>query len=125
MQIPGTFVTTDVTQPTWAGRNILKAQGWFGNPTAGDLITNFQLVDVDNLLGFGANTVLSTWSEDAVPDGNKGLWIPPSDGHCIIIPPSHLEARVPCGMYIQILAQKATNVVDTFYANIEWDDFIT
>ncbi len=86
----------------------------------GDRCTKVQVVDVDNLLGMGAHTVVQTYHDPDVDAANQGwfMWPMPVAGGEVEIDPMGYYGFIPSGLYLEIYfeAASATKV----YCDIWW-----
>lgn len=105
-----------------AGRYITGGAVFFKNPTAGDWATAF-VIDKDNILGYGANTVVGSFTEFEVdPNTNKfkGWFIPPNAGELLVEQMIGLDFLLG-GLYLEIDGYKADpNDSDMMYVNVKW-----
>lgn len=113
IQIPGTTGTET--------RRISSAQGWFGTQTQGDYYKAW-IEDTDNILGYGAGTVVAKFYDDAVSSGNQG-WYFPTSGIAEIGGMGRPKVLV-AGLYLVIEGYKNLSlplgVADTLRVNIFW-----
>ena len=88
--------------------------------TFGDIVSKIQVTDVDNILGYGAHTVIKTYHDSDVSEANIGwyMWPAPQVGGEIEIDPLGFYGSIPAGLYLEIYftAAAATNV----YCDIWW-----
>lgn len=88
--------------------------------TFGDTVTKIQVVDVDNILGYGAHTVIKTYHDADIGTANSGwyMWPSPQVGGEVEIDPLGYYGMIPAGLYLEIYfeAAAATNV----YCDIWW-----
>lgn len=112
IQIPGTPGSTD-------GRWLSSGIAFFDVHTPGDKVLGVYFTDEDNILGGGVGTVIGSYTDDEVPEANKGWAIPPT---------GWIEAEAiggygfaPAGFYIKVIAKKAGDSPSgKFYCNFEW-----
>jgi len=116
--VPGTANPTgDITL---AGRWISSGTAFFDVATAGDMVTSVHFVDIDNISGAGANTVIGSYTDDVMPSGNQGWYIPPLKGW-IQADAIGGYGFAPAGYYLVISAKKGGGLTTgTFYINFEW-----
>ena len=115
-QVPGTPGTTD-------GRYVAGGYAFTDVMGFGDKVTEINVIDIDDLLGYGANTVIQTYHETDMSESNKGwyFWPSPQAGGEIEIDPMGYYGFLPSGLYLQIkfkktVASGATKV----YCNCWW-----
>lgn len=112
LKIPGTPGSAD-------GRWISSGSAFFDIHTPGDRVTGVWFVDHDNMLGYGVDFVVGSYTDDEVDTINKGWIIPP---------PGFVKAEAiggygfaPAGFYIMVAGKKGSGVTSgTFYCNFEW-----
>lgn len=83
----------------------------------GDHVTKVQIVDVDNILGFGAHAVIATYHDDRVNEANQGwyLWPAPQSGGEIEVEPLGFYGEAVAGLYLELyfsVASASTVYVD-------------
>jgi hypothetical protein len=111
LRVPGTFNGIN-------GRFIDGGTAFFGTHTNGDKIISIDVIDRDNVLGYGVDVVLSSFHDDEAEIENKGWYIGPSG--LIKVPKIGGYGFVLSGLYFRVRAQKGTPSVDTLYINISW-----
>jgi len=112
IKIPGTPNSGD-------GRWISCGIGFFDVHTPGDKVLGVYFTDEDNLLGYGAGTVIGSYTDDDAAEENRGWAVPPS---------GWLKAEAvggygfgPSGFYIKVIGKKAgESPSGKFYINMEW-----
>ena len=94
--------------------------GYFASGTNGDWL-DICVVDVDNILGYGAGTVVKCFSDNGVPAANKGYYIDPNQELKIDTIVSDDPAALVKDLWLRLIATK-NDVADsdTFYANLRW-----
>lgn len=123
IKVPGSFQTSDFTNPSFSGRNLITLGTWLENRAAGDKITALQIADLDGVL-VKAGTVITSILDSGVAAANQGLSLPPNGPFKIVFPTDQLKkTMIPSGLYLVATFQKATVSVDTAVINIAWDDF--
>lgn len=113
IKVPGVFANGDV-------RLFVTGSVFFDTPGVGDKIIDFSIVDVDNVTGMGANTVLANFTEAANMDSsNQGWFIPPIIG---LLSTQTITSYniIKSGLYIKITGKKGIGILGTFYVNISW-----
>ena len=106
------------------GRYVAGGYAFTDNFTFGDKITQINIVDVDNILGFGDHTIIQTYHDSDVDEANKGWFLWPNvsvSGNAsgeIEIDPMGYYGFIPAGLYLEIYfeAASSTNV----YCDIWW-----
>lgn len=102
------------------GVYISGGEAFFDTAVAGDAITKVEVVDVDDVLGYGAGTVIKTYHDDAVDVENAGWYIPVKLGHayCETL---GFYGFIPAELYIRLVGKKANSITTgTFYVNLEY-----
>lgn len=124
VKVPGTFATPNYKSTLFSGRNLLQFAAWLENRQAGDSITTAQIIDIDNVLGAGANYVIRSLLDGGEPPDNQEIDLLPGEPFKIMFPKDEPDkTMVPSGLYIQIVFTKASNIsADLAVVNIEWDD---
>jgi hypothetical protein len=111
--IPGTPGTAD-------GRWVNGGIAFFDEQHHGDRITAVEVVDLDNILGYGAGTVLKTYHDEDVPEANQGWRIPDRRG-LVEVETMGGYGFIPAGLYIRIKGKKGEGVTTgTLCIDIEW-----
>lgn len=112
IKIPGTIGDAK-------GRTISGGSASFASQAYGDWV-RAEVRDDDNLLGYGAGTVLDTFHDLGVASGQEGWFFfgsTPLDLRPVV---SDDPTNLPSGMYLHIIGQKGVVGADTFYVNIHW-----
>lgn len=109
MKIPGT-AGTDY-------RYLKGAFGWFENYHADDYIKAY-LTDEDNILGYGAGTVIREFTDTEAADANEGWFAPPDK--VIEIMGIETVMEILSGLYVKVVAYKGDTTADTFRVNMYW-----
>lgn len=112
IKVPGTY-GTDV-------RFISGGELWTSDQHKNDRVLEVSVVDVDNVLGYGANTVIQTYHDTDVPSDQQGWRIPFKRGQ--------VDAEtiggygvIPAELYLTIKVTSGHgNATGTAYVNIEW-----
>lgn len=112
LKIPGEAGSSD-------GRWISSGVAFFDVHTPGDKVIGVYFTDEDNVLGNGAGTIIGSYTDDEVPEQNRGWAIPPN---------GWVKAEAiggygfaPAGFYIKVIALKAgESPSGKFYCNWEW-----
>ena len=89
----------------------------------GDSCTKIQVVDNDNILGYGAHTVIRTYHDADVDEQNQGwyLYTSPQKGGEIEIDPLGFYGSIPSGLYLEIYFKKVQSSQSSkVFANIWW-----
>ena len=117
IKVPGTFGDQKA-------RTIEGGFGCFKNQEPGDYL-KVELRDDDNLLGYGAGTVLNSFHDTDVPAVNRGWYFLGTTTMDLKPVVSDDPTELPAGMYLHIMAQKAdTATADTLYINLHWGNRI-
>lgn len=112
LKVPGTPGTAD-------GRWISSGMAFFDVHTPGDKVLGVYFVDKDNMLGYGANFVVGSYTDDDADEINRGWAIPPI---------GWVKAEAiggygfaPSGFYVRVAAKKSgDSPTGKFYCNLEW-----
>ena len=114
--VPGTPGSTD-------GRYVAGGYAFTDVMGFGDKVEEINVIDIDDILGYGANTIVQTYHETDMSESNKGwyFWPSPQAGGEIEIDPMGYYGFLPSGLYMQIkfkktVASGATKV----YCNVWW-----
>lgn len=97
---PTKGTTTNIDFQLTTDRYLNGANFYVQNSTMGDYVA-FQVVDVDNLLGYGAGLVLSTWVIK---------WYVPPNTWCMITSPT--AGLVNTGFYLRVVYNSVAGVLD-------------
>jgi hypothetical protein len=100
-QVPGTPGTAD-------GRYVAGGYAFTDVMGFGDKVEEINVIDIDDILGYGANAVLQTYHETDLSDSYKGwyFWPSPQAGGEIEIDPMGYYGFLPSGLYLQIKFKK-------------------
>lgn len=113
LKIPGTVGDAE-------GRTISGGSAWFKNQAAGDYVVA-EVRDDDNLLGYGAGTVLDSFHDLGTATGNAGWYFFGSEPMNLRPVVSDDPTDLPSGMYLHVIGHKAIiATVDDIYVNIHW-----
>lgn len=113
MKIPGTPGGTD-------GRYINAGEAFFNSATAGDKILGVWMVDHDNILGGGVDTVVGTYTDDSADTENQGWYIPPIRGF-VKAETIGFYGFIPSGFYLKMIGKKGAGITTgNLYVNMEW-----
>ena len=107
IKVPGTPGGTD-------GRYVQGGSAWFDVYHKDDKFKVF-VVDNDNLLGYGAGTVIGSYTDDGP---NAGFYAEP-DGR-VQVATLGFFGFIPSGMYLRMEGQCGDGVQDSLYMNIVW-----
>jgi hypothetical protein len=112
LKIPGVLADDDC-------RWIDGGKAFFDSPTAGDKVVEISIVDKDNVLGYGANTILKTYHDEECDAINQGWYIYPT--RPLEIETLGYYGKIPAELYLVIKAKKANDITTgTFYVSIDW-----
>jgi hypothetical protein len=85
------------------GRYIDWGEAWItGTSHDDDKITEIAIVDVDNILGYGANTIIKKYTDD---DSSDAGWTFPAKPAIAEVEPLGWYGYIPGGLYLRITAQ--------------------
>lgn len=117
IKIPGTFAGPNPPAP---GRYIDEGLAWASPGADGDVITDVMVVDLDDVLGMGANTVIGTYFDSEVPAENQGWALHPV--FPVEVDTIGWYGFIPAGLYLIITVQRAStaSVAGNFYVNLKW-----
>jgi len=112
------FVQLDIKVPgtpgSGDGRYIQGGSAWFANYHSDDHF-KVHIIDVDNLLGYGAGFQVGSYTEDGT---NAGFYAE-TDGK-VHVNSMGFFGFAPSGMYLRMEGQCGDNTSDTIYMNIIW-----
>jgi hypothetical protein len=121
MQVPGTF--TGVDPNSCDGRFVAGGYAFSDAYKFGDRAVKIEVVDVDNLFGMGANTVVKTYTDQDVDASNSGwyLYASPSGQGEVEIDPIGGYGFLPAGLYLRITFERvAGSPATSVIANLWW-----
>lgn len=109
------------------GRYLAGGEAFFDYAHTLDLVTKIEIVDVDNVLGYGAETVIKSYHDDESDISNQG-WIIGVDTFNATGNSGSIEVEtlggygfIPAELYLRITAQKdPSNKTGTFFVNVFW-----
>jgi len=113
------------------GRYIMGAEAFFKSAHPEDRITKSEVVDVDDILGYGAGTVLKSYHDDEAPEENQGWFIgvdqygpDGQNGSFVEVKPLGGYAFLPAGLWLRITAVKdPASKTSAFFANLLWGKY--
>jgi hypothetical protein len=116
VQVPGTF------NPSVPSRYMAGGYANIDQYTFGDRMYAVDLVDVDNILGMGANTVLTSFCDVDLPEDQQGwrFWASEGGEGEIEIEPIGGFAQIPGGLYIRVRFRRAVGGTATKVACAVW-----
>jgi len=109
------------------GRYIMGAEAFFKEAHAEDRVTKIEVVDVYDLLGYGAGTVIKSYHDDEMPEENQGWYIGVDQYNGLIGPhASYIDVKplggyafLPAGFAMRITAVKdPSSKSSVFYVNL-------
>jgi hypothetical protein len=112
LKCPGTF--PDVSRYLKDGHVVTDGFAF------GDAVTKIEVVDKDNLMGYGAGAVLKTYHDDSTPIANAGWYLWPShSGHG----KAHIRnaggwGEFVAGLYLVVTVE--SSIATNAYINIFW-----
>jgi len=115
--VPGTFDPFNPSRLIAQAYLLENVFGW------GDRLIEVNIVDKDNVIGYGANTVIEIYHDAEVPAANKGWRFYPTEQGMgeIEIEPVGGFGRIPGGVYIQAKVQRAVgNTATKLIADVWW-----
>jgi hypothetical protein len=89
----------------------------------GDYVSQVNIVDVDDILGMGAHTVLQTYHDTEIDAANAGWYFWPNAqvGGEVELDPIGYYGFIPSGLYIEVyFKRKAGNTATKVYCDIWW-----
>lgn len=113
IKIPG-------TPNSGAGRWIDGGTAWFDEQHKDDRIMSVEFTDEDNLLGYGAGTVVGTYTDTELDSAQQGWRIPNKRGMIEVIAMGGY-GFAPAGFYMKITGKKGGGLTTgTLYMNVMW-----
>jgi hypothetical protein len=115
IKIPG---TPGSGEGRWVAGGYAFTNVW----TAGDRVTLCQVVDTDDLMGYGAGTVLKTYHDTDVDASDLGwrMWPAQQVGGEIEIDPIGGYGFIPAGLYLEIKFELAAGSTATWVCCDYW-----
>lgn len=117
VKVPGDFNPDAPSRYIAGGYAVTNVYGW------GDRCTNAEIVDVDNILGYGAGTVLESYHDEEVDEVNRGWRFygsPCGEGE-IEVEPVGGFGKLPGGLYLRCIFKIASgNPCTKIQINIWW-----
>lgn len=118
--VPGTFNGLD--KKTCNGRYLGGGTVFFTEAHAGDKVTKIEVVDIDNIFGYGAGFIIKTYHDDEAPSDEQGWFIPHGQGA------QYLTAEtlggygwIPSGLYLRLVGKKSdSHYSGKFFTNVFW-----
>ena len=105
------------------GRFVDSGEAFFDTHHVGDKLIKMELVDLDNILGYGAGLVMGSYCDAETPSDNSGWYFPPTG--ILIVDKFEKVGFIPSGFYFRVSAQKAAGqTTGTLYANIKWAKYM-
>lgn len=99
---------------------IAGGTGYFATGSHGDWV-DIKLVDIDNVMGYGAGFVAGGFGDTLVPESNRGYYVNPNFELNIGSVVNNDPALLVKNLYLRVIATKADiNDSDTFYVNLRW-----
>jgi hypothetical protein len=89
----------------------------------GDSVTSIKVVDVDNILGQGAEFVVAEYHDPDLPSENQGwyMWPMPQVGGEIEITALGFYGEIPSGFYLEIYFKMMPSSTATkVFCNLDW-----
>lgn len=113
LKVPGTPGSDD-------GRYVAGGEGWFDTADIADRVMVY-IVDHDNILGYGEDFVLKSYTDDDADEENRGWRIPLHAG-LVKVEPIGGYGFLPSGFYVKVVAQRDPERVQggKFAFNIFW-----
>lgn len=106
--------------PETDGRYVDSGMVWFDGHHADDQIQSVEVVDVDNLYGYGMGFVLRVWHDDDASSENQG-WYLPSTNMPLQVTSLGGYGFIPSGTYLRIVAKKGQSQTSgVLYLNLKW-----
>lgn len=101
------------------GRYVSGGHCFFDSPLAGDKITEICVIDKDDVLGYGANTVVQTYHDEDVDSDNKGWYISPQ--RPLEVETLGFYGFIPSELYLRIKGKRSNSVTTgKLFTDIEW-----
>jgi len=121
IKVPETFNGVDPLNSN--GRYVAGGYAFADGYKFGDCLTKIEIVDIDNVLGQGANTVLKTYTDDDADAANSGwyFWAALNGEGEIEIDPIGGYGFIPSGIYLRLTCQRASgSPANNVAVNIWW-----
>lgn len=118
IKIPGTFngITIGVSNGRW----IDAGEVFFNAMSEGDKVIAINAIDVDNVLGLGANTILQTYHDSDAESENQGWFIANRGRGSVAVDTIGGYGWIASGFYLEIIGKKAEGSYSgTLYANVK------
>jgi hypothetical protein len=118
--IPGEF--TGVDPETCNGRFAAGGYAFIDAFSFGDKVHKVEVIDVDDLFGYGANFVVKVYHDNDVSIENQGwLFWPEPVGAAVEIEPIGYYGFIPSGLTLRITAKSIEGSPATFFGcNVWW-----
>lgn len=117
IKVPGSFDPFNPNRLIAQAYILEDVFGW------GDRLLEVNIIDKDNVAGYGADVVLERYHDHEVPADNKGWRFYPTENEMgeIEIEPVGGFGRIPGGVYIQAkFKRKAGNTASKLIADVWW-----
>lgn len=111
LKVPGVPGSND-------GRWISRGVAFFDEHSPGDAIVGVYFIDHDNILGYGIDFIVGSYTEDELDEANKGWWIQPNG--FVIAESLGGYGFGPAGLYMQLIGKKGSGTTGTLRVNLEW-----
>lgn len=112
-KVPGVPGTSD-------GRHIAEGMAWTVEQHQDDRVERVDIVDVDDLLGYGVGTVVRSYHDEEIEEGQKGWRIPYKRGFAEVETIGGY-GFIPAGLYLRIKFLRGNVLLPgTAYCNLEW-----
>jgi hypothetical protein len=110
-----------ITIPIGAnGRYMDEGEAWFSVANELDRIKKAEIVDVDNVLGYGADTIIKSLHDDDIAEEFQGWRIPNKFGH-VDVDTMAGYGYIPEGLYFRITGVKdPSNKTGNLFVNLKW-----
>lgn len=100
------------------GRYVQAGTAWFDVHHKGDKIEKVEVIDVDNVLGYGENLILITYHDDEINSDNMGWYLPETT---IKVDTLGAYGFIKSELYLKITAKKGEDqTTGTIYINMKW-----
>lgn len=107
------------TPGTGQGRFISAGEAWFSAQHEDDLVEAW-IIDVDNILGYGAGFQVGSYTDDEAAEGQKGWRIPAIRG-TVRVEAIGGYGFILSGLYIKIAGTKGGGITTgKLFTNLEW-----
>ena len=113
LKIPGNF------DPDKPGRVVARGRARWESASHVDDWVELHVVDHDDILNYGTDVVIATYTDVDVPEENRGWYMLGQD---LSVEALAGMGRLPGQLYVQIIFHTGDGRTDTIRGNLEWGD---